>query len=164
MAPPSLTKKTFSELCKRGLGGEHLYFLSFMILVLIGDPTSDGSRPDIPTKRADTRSYGLWLMSCVGRINKLSSHPHEGKICVLFSLCQNGHFGNRNGSRVWAWLGWLKKHRLTGVGPQRGFTREPLGEPSKLSSCGIRVTTSSANIFNTTIARSARVTIHRVKS
>ncbi len=31
---------------------------------------------------------------------EISLHPHEGKILVLFSLCQTGHFGNRNGSWV----------------------------------------------------------------
>ncbi len=123
MAPPSLTKKDLflSPRAKVGWGTfifPFLYDFSPRCLHLSGDPTSDGPRPGTINKRSNTRPYGFWLMPMSGSVNKLSSHPHEDKICVLFSLCQTGHLGNRNGSRVWAWLDWWKKHRLIGVSLQ----------------------------------------------
>ncbi len=50
--------------------------------------------------------------------NKTLFAPPWGQTCVLFSLCQMGHFGSRNGSRFgldWveersiAWLEWVRK-------------------------------------------------------
>ncbi len=156
MATPSLTKKDLFRALqvKVGLGTfifPFLYDFSPHCLHLVGDPTSGRPRPDTTTRRSDTRPYGFWLMSMSESDNKLFWQPHEGKICVLFSLC---HFGNRNSAQVWAWLGWWKKHRLTGVSLQRGFAQESLGEPSKLLSCSVWVTTSpSLETFMCSIQR-----------
>ncbi len=122
MAPPSLAKRDFSQLWRWRLGGEPLYFLAFVILVPTASTLSLAQlqTDPVPTSQPEDPDPTI----------NLSLHPHEGKICVLFSFCQMGHFGNKNCSRVWAWLGWWKEHCLFGVCSQSSFAWESLGEPS----------------------------------
>ncbi len=63
--------------------------------------------------KSTTRFNAIWLMLLSGFDNKSLCTP-----CVMFSLCQKGHFGNRIGSlvdgRSIAWLEWVRKGVLHG--------------------------------------------------
>ncbi len=134
MALPSLFKRGCDEAYGWGWVGEPFLFLSAhcfssFCLNLIGIPTSRHFQNCACTSKFRPRFNALWLNCCPDQWIKPSLHPHDGKICVLFSLCHTGYFWNRNGSRVLAWLGWLKEHCLIGVSSQRGFAWKPLREP-----------------------------------
>jgi hypothetical protein len=76
-----------------------------------------------------------------------------------------GHFGNKNGSWVWAWLGLWKEHCLFGVSSQRGFAQESLGEPSNfqvvasgsqqlfMSNCVANAKLQSSSFFQFTLGK-----------
>ncbi len=132
MALSSLFKRGYDEACGWGLGRGTFYipfrscFISFY-LNLFGVPTSLKSHLLLPIQ-----TKILWVLIGVKAGRKIypSLHPHEGEICVLFSLCQTGHFGNKNVSWVFGpdWVDGKSIAWLEGV--RKGvFAREPLGEP-----------------------------------
>jgi hypothetical protein len=65
-------------------------FYSFLLIVLIpSTSTSSASRhpqKDIATSESRSISNDFRLMTCRTENICLSLHPHEGKICVIFSL------------------------------------------------------------------------------
>jgi hypothetical protein len=135
MVPPSLTKKDLFRALQVRVGWgafifPFLYDFSPHCLHFVKEPDFKWTPSWHHNQKSHhRRPYGLWLLSMLGSMNKLSSHPHEGKSVSCFHCVERGILGIGNGSRVWTWLGWWKEHCLIGVSLQRGFAKEPLVEP-----------------------------------